>query len=158
MWVRILGEQKMYEEQGTGLKVRNGNLEIARLNAKVASIKLSIRALLGWGAAILLISGPLSALTHLWWLVLIFGAILPLAVGAGSRLSGLAQTRARLAAEADGEKELLLALERCGSLTPARAAIETSLNVSEADRLLGELAAAGYLEVRVEDGRITYTL
>src|SRR5947209_5352829 len=36
------------------------------------------------------------------------------------------------------EKELLKALERRGGVTPARAALETSLTISEADRMLSE--------------------
>ena len=148
----------MYREQGTGLQLRNNNLELARLNTRISSIKLSLKGLLAWRAPILLLSGPLSALTSLWWLILVFGAVLPLAVGLGSRISGLPQASAAIAAATRGEKELLAALERCGPLTPARAALETSLSVAEADRMLGELAAGGYLEVKIEDGRITYTL
>jgi hypothetical protein len=148
----------MHREEGAGLELRNDNLELARLKTRIFSIKLSIRGLLTWGALILLLSGPLSALTSLWWLILIFGVVLPLAVGLAGRVSGLPQAGAAQAAAASGEKELLAALERCGSLTPARAALETSLSVAEADRMLSELAAGGYLEVGVEDGRIIYSL
>lgn len=37
-------------------------------------------------------------------------------------------------------------------------ALETSLPVEEADRMLSELAGKGYLEVRVERGRLLYFL
>lgn len=56
------------------------------------------------------------------------------------------------------EKELLETLRRCGGLTVAGAALETSLSVDEADRMLSALAAKGHLEVRVERGRLLYSL
>ena len=51
------------------------------------------------------------------------------------------------------EKELLRALERHEEITAARAALETSLSVSEA-----ELASGGHVEVRAHDGTLTYAL
>jgi hypothetical protein len=56
------------------------------------------------------------------------------------------------------EKELLEALRRRGALTAAGVALETSLSVEEADRVLSALAAKGHLEVRVERGRLLYSL
>ena len=56
------------------------------------------------------------------------------------------------------EEELLEALERRGKLTVAGVALETSLTVEEADRMLSALAAKGHLEVRVEHGRLLYSL
>jgi hypothetical protein len=56
------------------------------------------------------------------------------------------------------EKELLEALERRGKLTVAGVALETSLTVEEADRMLSALAAKGHLEVTVEHGRLLYSL
>ena len=40
----------------------------------------------------------------------------------------------------------------------AGAALETTLTVEEADRMLSDLAAKGHLEVRVERGRLLYSL
>jgi hypothetical protein len=57
-----------------------------------------------------------------------------------------------------GEQELLEAIERHGEVTPARVALETSLTVAEADRMLSELAQGGHLEVRVEQGKLLYGL
>ncbi len=51
--------------------------------------------------------------------------------------------------EAAKEKELLEALGRLGQLTAAEAALETSLTVEEAERVLSGLAAKGHLRVRV---------
>lgn len=57
------------------------------------------------------------------------------------------------------ETELLRALERHGGeITPIRAALETRLTVEEADRMLGDLATKGYLQVRATGGRLIYTL
>ena len=61
--------------------------------------------------------------------------------------------------EGDGpELRLLEAIGRHGEVTPVRAALEAKLPVAEADRRLTELAESGYLEVRVEDGKIVYRL
>lgn len=57
-----------------------------------------------------------------------------------------------------GEKELLRALARNEEITAARAALETSLGVAEADAMLAKLAAGGHLEVRVREGHLTYAL
>jgi DNA-binding IclR family transcriptional regulator len=56
------------------------------------------------------------------------------------------------------EKELLEALARRGKLTVAGVALETSLTVEEANRMLSELAAKGHIEVAVEHGRLLYSL
>ena len=57
------------------------------------------------------------------------------------------------------EKELLLALGRCGKLTAVEAALESSLSVEEAERMLQEeLAAKGQLEVSIEHGKLHYAL
>ena len=69
--------------------------------------------------------------------------------------------RAQLGApglEAAKEKELLEALGRRGALTVAGVALETSLSVEEADRMLSALATKGHLEVRAERGRLLYSL
>jgi len=151
----VYGDQRL---AGSGLEMRNSNVELARLNTRIMSIKVSLKGLLVWGGLILALSGPLSMFTGLWWLILVFGAVLPLAIGLGSRISGFPQAYAALNASSHGEKELLEALERRGELTPAQAAIDTSLSASEADQLLCELASKGYLEVQVDAGRIHYTL
>ena len=55
------------------------------------------------------------------------------------------------------EKKLLRALGRRGKLTAVEAALETSLSVEEADRILSELAHNGHLEVTVEHGKLLYS-
>lgn len=60
--------------------------------------------------------------------------------------------------EERAERQLLEALVRRGRITPARASLETSLTVFEADRMLGDLARGGHLSVGTEDGTIVYSL
>ena len=80
----------------------------------------------------------------------------------GTKLSKASKAReirsGTTATEVAKEKELLEALRRCGALTVAGAALETSLSVDEADGMLSALAAKGHLEVRVERGRLLYAL
>ena len=56
------------------------------------------------------------------------------------------------------ERQLLEAIERRGEITPTRAALETTLTVHEADRMLSDLAEQGHLNIRAENGKLVYTL
>ena len=56
------------------------------------------------------------------------------------------------------EKELLRALEEREELTPATAAMRTSLTIEEASRMLEKLAARGHLQVLNREGVLAYTL
>jgi DNA-binding CsgD family transcriptional regulator/F0F1-type ATP synthase assembly protein I len=56
------------------------------------------------------------------------------------------------------EKELLGALEERGELTPASAAMRTSLTVEEASKMLGRLAGKEHLRVLNREGILAYTL
>ncbi len=56
------------------------------------------------------------------------------------------------------QRQLLEAIERNGEITPARAALQTSLTVKEAEQLLSDLAQRGHLDVRVEGSRLVYAL
>jgi hypothetical protein len=60
-------------------------------------------------------------------------------------------------AERIKEQKLLEALDRRGKLTALEAALETSLSVDEANRMLYELAVRGHLEITVEHGRLLYS-
>lgn len=60
--------------------------------------------------------------------------------------------------EKSAEKQLLEVIEQNGEITPARAALETSLTVDEAERLLSDLAQKGHLDVRVEGSKLVYSL
>lgn len=86
--------------------------------------------------------------------IFMFPALVLLALG----ISKLQQKRS-LAPKLGKERELLSAIRASGgSITPAEAAMETSLTVKEADRMLSELARNGNLTLQVEDGIMAYAL
>jgi hypothetical protein len=63
------------------------------------------------------------------------------------------------AAEDDKEKELLSAIrDNDYSITPAVAALETSLTVRKADGMLSDLANGGHLQLDSRDGVLYYSL
>jgi hypothetical protein len=73
--------------------------------------------------------------------------------------SRFARQRRALPSSGGGERELLSVLrENGGSITPAEAAMETSLTVKEADRMLSELASEGHLLVESREGALFYAL
>ena len=95
----------------------------------------------------------------LWWLCFVFGWMIFPAFGLLVRgIAGLSEGRTELPAGDSRERELLEALRKRGELTPAEAAMETSLSVAEADRMLRELAEGGHLQVRVRGGGLSYSL
>ena len=105
------------------------------------------------GAAVLIF------IPYLWWLVFVFGWTIFPAFGLLVRgIAGLSDNPKELPAANGKERELLEALREHGELTPARAAMETSLTVTEADKMLKELAEGGHLEVRVRGGGLFYGL
>jgi hypothetical protein len=92
-----------------------------------------------------------------WWMIPF--VLVPAIRGSARSIAHLFENRSRSVVEADlKEKELLGALARHGEITAARAALETSLSVSEADRMLSELAKRGHVEVRAREGRLGYAL
>jgi hypothetical protein len=92
-----------------------------------------------------------------WWMI---PFLLVPAIGLSARsVAGFVEARSRRPRESEHkEKELLRALARHGELTAAKAALETSLSVSEADRMLSRLAEDGHVEVRAREGRLGYAL
>lgn len=111
------------------------------------------------GGVVLLVAASLVLFTNLWWLIFIFGWLLFPALGAFARgVAGLADSGPSKPPAGDRERELLEALRGGGELSPAQAAMETSLTVSEADEMLGRLAGDGHLRVRVSGGGIFYSL
>ena len=112
------------------------------------------------GGAILLAAALLVLFTDLWWLVLIFCWIVLLALGTLARgVAGLMESPQVERLPQNGkERELLEALRVRGELTPAQAAMETSLTVKEADGMLKELTEGGHLDVRVQGGGLSYSL
>ena len=60
--------------------------------------------------------------------------------------------------EKSAERQLLEVIDVNGETTPARAALQTSLTVEEAEQLLSDLAQKGHLDVRVDGNRLVYSL
>jgi DNA-binding CsgD family transcriptional regulator len=97
----------------------------------------------------------LVPLTSLWWLVLVCGTGVPIALATLDRTDLIA----RKPDDKKGkERELLGALVERGELTPTTAAMRTSLTVDEASRVLEELARKGHLKLRAQDGVMAYAL
>ena len=102
----------------------------------------------------------LFAFTSVWWIWFTFFWVVFPAFGLLVKgIAGLSESSTELPEAMNSkEREILEALQREGELTPARAAMETSLTVAEADGMLKELAEGGHLEVRVRGGGIFYAL
>ena len=97
----------------------------------------------------------LVPLTSLWWLVPVLGVAAPIAlVLAGGRDRGLARLEEKRAKEG----ELLRALAEHDELTPAAAAMRTSLTVDETSKMLEDLARKGHLTLHAGDGVMSYGL
>lgn len=148
---RVHGPRRAGARRVHGLEAREMSAG-ARISASLAV--LIPAALI---AAVVLASAP-----QLFWLVFVFGWTLFPALGllAGGVAELTQQRRARTSPHPTKrqEQELLQALRGQGELTPARAAVETSLSVAEADRMLKELAEGGHLQVRVRGGGLFYAL
>lgn len=89
----------------------------------------------------------LSQETNLWWLVLVFGLASLVAFIALNRPSGR-----------EREDELMAAIQSQGDLTPAEAALQTSLTIEEAKKMLEKLALKNHLQSRTEGEAIVYGL
>lgn len=101
----------------------------------------------------------LALAPYLWWLIFVFGWTIFPAFGLLVRgIAGISENPTELPATNGKERELLGALREHGELTPARAAMETSLSVAEADEMLKELAEGGHLDVHVRGGGLFYAL
>ena len=130
-------------------------LEVEKMSPK-AQVTASLAVLIpvAIGGIIVLTQVP-----WLWWLIFVFGWMIFPAFGLLVRgVAGLSDTPAKPAVTDSRERELLEALQRRGELTPAQAAMETSLTVKEADEMLEDLAAKGHLDVRVRGGGLFYGL
>lgn len=87
------------------------------------------------------------------------GFVIGAAACLGWSIPKLLQHKKALPASSSRERELLSAIrENGGSITPAEAAMETSLTVREADRMLSELASEGHLLVESRGASLFYAL
>jgi ATP/maltotriose-dependent transcriptional regulator MalT len=95
-----------------------------------------------------------------WLAVLGIGVVAPFVFMRQINRAIAAHERSRRIAPGtrEKEKELLRALEEHGEITPATAAMRTSLTVEEASKMLDKLAAKGHMRVLNRDGVLAYTL
>ncbi len=130
-------------------------LDVERMSPRAqVNVAVTVLALVTVGATLVFWQVP-----QLWWLVFVLGWMIFPAFGLLVRgIAGLSESGERLTPYNGKERELLEALREHGELTSARAAMETSLTVSEADGMLKELAEGGHLQVRVRGGGLFYSL
>ena len=101
----------------------------------------------------------IAVVPGLWWIFTTYFWVAFPALGLLTRgLVGLSEARPRRGTAESRERDLLEALREHGELTPARAAMETSLSVAEADQMLKDFAAGGHLEVRTRGVGLSYAL
>jgi hypothetical protein len=132
-------------------------LDIERMSPR-AQLTASLAVLIPVAVGAVLV---FTLVPGLWWLIFVFGWMIFPAFGLLVRgVAGLSdgEGRTELPAGNSKERELLGALREHGELTPAQAAMETSLTVAEADRMLKELTEGGHLDVRVRGGGLFYSL
>jgi hypothetical protein len=106
-----------------------------------------------------LASGPYFAFFPLVPLLFVFAFFVGPALGRSVARGSVIRARGVAGVRPDPnskEKELLRALERHEEITAARAAMETSLGVAEAEEMLAKLASAGHVGVRASGGAIAY--
>ena len=130
-------------------------LDVERMSPR-AQITASLAVLIPVAVGVVLV---LSLANWLWWLIFVFGWMIFPAFGLLVRgIAGLSEGKPEVSSASGKERELLGALRDRGELTPAQAAMETSLTVEEADGMLRRLAEGGHLQVRVRGGGLFYSL
>ncbi len=130
-------------------------LDVEKMSPK-AQVSASLAVLIPVAIGLVVL---FTLVPNLWWLVFVFGWTIFPAFGLLIRgVAGLSERPAQRPVANVRERELLEALQRKGELTPAQAAMETSLTVNEADEMLEDLAAKGHLDVRVRGGGLFYGL
>ncbi len=148
---RSCGQHRKHHESG-----HTFGLVIAEISPRVQVVAaLAVLAPVALSGIALVAFAP-----GLWWVFTTYFWVAFPALGLLARgVSGLSEEKSEAPLlTASRERELLKALERHGELTPAWAAMETSLSVAEADEVLKELAEAGHLEVLVRGGGLFYAL
>jgi hypothetical protein len=130
-------------------------LEVERMSPR-AQVTASLAVLIPVAVGAVLV---FTLIPWLWWLIFVFGWMIFPAFGLLVRgIAGLSEGKTQLPSASGKERELLGALRDHGELTPAQAAMETSLTVEEADGMLQRLAEGGHLRVRVRGGGLFYSL
>ena len=95
-----------------------------------------------------------------WLAVFGIGVVAPLLLlrQAGRLIEAHEASRRPAPGTREREKELLETLREGGEITPATAAMRTSLTVDEASEMLEELARKGHLERQADEGGTAYSL
>jgi hypothetical protein len=138
-------------QRGQGIQTNDASRNDEKSNSyPYVMIALGL-AFVGFGTSVGLTAGELVP-----FFVFMFPASVLLALG----LSRLAQQRRKaISPKVSKERELLSAIQdNSGSITPAEAAMQTSLTVGEADEMLSELASGGHLRVESSEGTLFYRL
>lgn len=119
-----------------------------------------VPALIIGALAMLSEPGPMILLVEPFWVLICVLAVLLSSYLIVNGVRGLSDNRSQRSIPAgnSGERELLNALREHGELSSARAAMETSLTVAEADEIFKRLAEGGHLDVRVRGGGMFYAL
>ena len=100
----------------------------------------------------------LAPITGLWWLVLLCVAAVPLGLTIVPHVLDRHGRKPKGLDKKDKEREILGALAKRGELTPATAAMWSSLTVEEASKMMDELTEKGYLKLQAGDGVMAYAL
>jgi ATP/maltotriose-dependent transcriptional regulator MalT len=127
---------------------------------------LAVLGVGGWCLFILLLSvgfvidRGLADVGIVWIAVFGMGVVAPVLLlrQANRAIESHEASRRRVPGAKEKEKELLGVLEEGGGLTPAAAAMRTSLTVDEASKMLEELARKGHLVMQTEKGTLAYDL
>lgn len=110
---------------------------------------------------IIIVSLVIACASSAWLLIQGFQELLqsrPIPLPQGHRATTQSSRPENGSVEKSAERQLLEVIEANGEITPARAALQTSLTVEEAERLLSDLAKRGHLDVRVEGSKLVYSL
>ncbi len=130
-------------------------LEVERMSPR-AQVAASLAVLIPVAVGAVAV---LTLVPQLFWLIFVFGWMIFPAFGLLVRgIAGLSEGKTEIPPASGKERELLGALRDHGELTPAQAAMETSLTVEEADGMLKRLVEGGHLQVRVRGGGLFYSL
>jgi DNA-binding CsgD family transcriptional regulator len=147
------------ESQSAEEPTRRDSLAPRRSEEGLAPRPISVLnwKLVVWGGLIGLLAVAASELVSLWWLVLVFGLLVPAISALQTYWSANRRARPAIRPQ-DREGELLGALGELGELTPTTAAMRTTLTVEEAAGMLEKLARKGHLQARTRGAVVLYGL
>jgi ATP/maltotriose-dependent transcriptional regulator MalT len=110
-------------------------------------------------AVAFIIDRGLADVGIVWIAFLVIGVVAPVLLmrQINHAIATHEESRRAVPGAREKEKELLRALEERDELTPATAAMRTSLTVEEAARMLDQLATKGHMQVLNRGGVLAYT-